>query len=262
MLKRQDSLKIPPVAEKLLDRVVLDLHPADAMYHGNDGHYLFVGATAVSVILAAMQIAGIASVGRILDFGSGAGRVTRWFRAAFPDAEITVADIRKDDLDFCAKTLSAKTWISGTDIDALAAPDSYDLIWVGSVLTHLSAADTRKLLGKLIGWTRERGLIVVSLHGRKAIDYAGRRVVEYIPELKWETIVAGYRRHGYGYADYAGERGYGVSLTSLDWIGREIERFPELRLVLFSEYAWDNHHDVLALQRVSQEMMVATPGMM
>jgi trans-aconitate methyltransferase len=92
---------------------------------------------------------------KILDFGCGAGRVTRWLCAAFPEAEISVTDLRETDLEFCAKNFRVTPWLSGTEIDALQAPDRYDLIWVGSVLTHLSAAKSLNLLNKLIGWTRQ-----------------------------------------------------------------------------------------------------------
>ena len=249
MLTRPAALNLPVVAETVFDRLVLEVDPNDQMYGGNDGHYLSVGASALNVIAAALQIADVRSVNNILDFGSGAGRVARWLRCAYPSAEMTVTDVREADLDFCVSKLGAKKWHSGTDIDALKAPGTYDLIWVGSVLTHLSAERSLRLLHKLIDWTRDRGVVVVTLHGRMVIRLRSSGRVQYIYEEGWQQVMSGYERDGYGYADYPGQDGYGLSLTALEWIGREVARLPDVRLLLASEHAWDGHHDVVALQR-------------
>ena len=251
MLTRPAALSLPAVAETVFHRLVLEVDPNDQMYGGNDGHYLSVGASALNVIAAALQIAEIQSVSNILDFGSGAGRVARWLRCAYPKAEITVTDVREADLDFCVSRLGARKWHSGTDIDALEAPGTYDLIWVGSVLTHLSAEKSLNLLHKLISWTQNGGIVVVTLHGRMVVRLRSSGRLQYIYDEGWQQLVSGYERDGYGYADYPGQEGYGLSLTALEWVGREVTRLPNVSLLLASEHAWDLHHDVVALQRDS-----------
>jgi SAM-dependent methyltransferase len=251
MLTRPADLKFPPVAEKAFGRVDRRLYPDDGMFQGNDEHYLWVGASALKAIDAAIQLAGIDGVMKVLDFGCGAGRVTRWLCAGFPEAEISATDLRESDLEFCAKTFGVTAWPSGIDIDALQAPDCYDLIWAGSVLTHLPAAKSLNLLNKLIGWTRQGGLVVVSLHGRAAIDNRRRNVLAYLHDAGWQAIESEYHRLGYGYADYENQTGYGISVVSLDWIAKRVMEMANVRLVLLSERTWDNHHDVLALQIVS-----------
>jgi SAM-dependent methyltransferase len=250
MLIKPVDLRFPPVAERAFGRVNLCLHPDDVMFQGHVEHYLSVGASALNVIDAALQVAGINGVMKILDFGCGAGRVTRWLCAAFPEAEISVTDLRETDLEFCAKNFRVTPWPSGTEIDALQAPDRYDLIWAGSVLTHLPAAKSLNLLNKLIGWTRPGGLLVVSLHGRTAIDIRRRNVWAYLHDSGWQTIENEHRRIGYGYADYENQTGYGIAVVSLDWIAKWVMDMSSVRLVLLTERAWDNHHDVLALQIV------------
>jgi hypothetical protein len=39
------------------------------------------------------------------------------------------------------------------DIDALRAPTRYDLNWLGSVATHLSAENVERLLDVMLSWT-------------------------------------------------------------------------------------------------------------
>jgi hypothetical protein len=75
MLVRPDGLVLPPAAEQVYHQVKLDLYDNDCMYQGNAGHYLSVGASALNVVTAALQLAGISRIGSILDFGAGAGRV-------------------------------------------------------------------------------------------------------------------------------------------------------------------------------------------
>jgi SAM-dependent methyltransferase len=220
------------------------------MFQGNDEHYLSVGASALKAVDVALKVAGIDGVMKILDFGCGAGRVTRWLRAAFPEADISVTDLRVSDLEFCVKNFRVTAWPSGTDIDALQAPDRYDLIWAGSVLTHLSAAKSLNLINKLISWTHPRGLVVVSLHGRAAIENRRRNLCAYLHDSGWQAIESEYQRLGYGYADYENQTGYGISVVSLDWIAKRVMDMSNVRLVLLTERAWDNHHDVLALQIV------------
>jgi hypothetical protein len=55
---------------------------------------------------------------------------------------------------------------------------------------------------------------------------------------------------GYGYSDYPGQRGYGISLSSPAWILDVAKRIEGSRIVLYGEALWDNHHDVVALQAV------------
>jgi cyclopropane fatty-acyl-phospholipid synthase-like methyltransferase len=74
---------------------------------GGHEHYFAVGKSALNVIQATLVLAGVNSPKTILDFGCGAGRVTRWLRAAFPDAKISACDTREEDLKF-VRQLSAR----------------------------------------------------------------------------------------------------------------------------------------------------------
>src|SRR5271169_6557462 len=127
MLKVPADLDLPKFVEPFLHRLNLALADDDAMYGGNDHHYLSCGASALAVILSSLQLAGTQAPSSILDFGGGAGRVTRWLRAAFPDASIDICDLRTNDTEFCSGAFQANGWVSGTDIASLKAPREYDL---------------------------------------------------------------------------------------------------------------------------------------
>jgi hypothetical protein len=242
------DLALPRATRPFLSKVSLDLDQGDAMYAGNDRHYLSCGASALNVILAALGLADRPDPATILDFGSGAGRVTRWLRAAFPLAVLDVCDLREQDVRFCRDTFQAQTWVSGSSIGDLSAPHAYDLIWLGSVVTHLSSEVTERLLPKMLSWTRSGGLVVMSLHGRYAFQRQEMGEFCYIDNGRWQRIKAGYETAGYGYSDYDGQKGYGISLTKPSWVAALIERLTGARMITLSEKAWDSHHDVVAIQ--------------
>ena len=226
------------------------------MFQDNLLHYFSCGASALNVINAAVALAELTSVQSVLDFGSGAGRVTRWLRAAYPQAALTVADLRGQDLAFCATEFGAQTWVAGTVVADLVAPGTYDLIWVGSVLTHLSEGQSMALTRKLLSFLDPNGLLVMSVHGRFAHGNATRAGM-YGVDAAWPAIEQAYAATGYGYADYPGQDGYGISLTKPSWTARFVEAMPDVRLVLLSERAWDGHHDIVALQNTPAAKNVA-----
>ena len=225
------------------------LSPTDVMYVGNADHYFSCGESALRVLLAAIDLANIAPPKSILDFGAGAGRVTRWIKAAFPDSRIHACDIRKHDMEFLRSSLGVEASTVGTNIDLLTVPGRYDVIWVGSVITHLPAARTRDLVAKLLSFCNPGGLLIASFHGRYAIERQESGHL-YIHDEGWQRIKSGYVSSGYGYADYEGQSDYGISVCSTQWVIRIVQSMNSVRLVLLGERAWDDHHDVVAIKKI------------
>jgi hypothetical protein len=67
-----------------------------------------------------------------------------------------------------------------------------------------------------------------------------------------ERIGIDYTKTGYGFEDYRGEKNYGVSLTSPEWIRARVRELGGLREVYFKECGWDNHQDVFGFVRESR----------
>jgi SAM-dependent methyltransferase len=224
--------------------------PGDVMYQGNMEHYLSCGASALGVLTTAIGLARIQPPRRILDFGAGAGRVTRWLKAAFPDARIQACDLREEDMEFLRSALGVEAWTVGSDMDVTSIPGPFDVIWVGSVITHLPEAGTRRLIEKLLSICNPGGLVALSSHGRFAIEQQDRGVFRYIHDSAWQLIKSGYGDHGYGFAEYEGRSDYGVSVIGMRWLVDWVHAKRGIQLVLLSERAWDNHHDVFVIQKV------------
>ena len=228
------------------DKVDLRITSDDGM-ESNDVHYLLVGASALDAIIAAVRLGGRPDPARVLDFGSGAGRVTRWLKAAYPAAQLCCCDLRSQDVAFCSDVFQADAWVSGTDVAALDFKGCYDLIWMGSVLTHLDESVSRRLIDRAMEALNPGGLLVATTMARAARAIQDENPI-FLEGAGWPTVKRGYDETGYGYVDYDGQQGYGLSLSRPAWVTDLATRYSGRRLVMFSERIWDNLQDVFALQ--------------
>lgn len=233
-----------PIDARFQD-MVTEIAPDDAMFDGDADHYLSVGLSALRAIEAALD--GRPVPRRILDLPCGHGRVTRLLRARFPDAAIAASDIDHAGVAFAASRFRAEGVPSDGDFRSLDIGQEFDLIWVGSLLTHLSPLMARRLFDFAVGHMALGATLVVSSHG----SWVAKRLRSWGyglgPPLA-RAVLEEYKRTGYGYRDYPGEQGYGISLISRDWIGAALAGSP-LQLVAYAERGWDDHQDVLVLRR-------------
>jgi len=230
--------------------------PNDYMYAGDKPggheHYFSVGRSALRAISSCLSArleypGGDGPVGSILDFGCGYGRVCRYLRSAFPEADLSVSDPFEDCARFCAEHFSC------TDIEGALHPERFDLIWVGSVFTHLSEGEVSELLFQLAAALRPNGLLVFTTHGRFswARHFADRTAELYIPgRLQNDRIVAGYLNSGYGFVRHPGQN-EGVSIISPGWVHRQLMGSTGLLQVYFQERGWDYHQDVYGVVRTA-----------
>ncbi|MGH6811777.1 MAG: class I SAM-dependent methyltransferase [Methylocella sp.] len=232
------------------DRVDLNISERDGMLQGNREHYFRVGRGALAAVQTVASMWGNNEFESILDFGCGHGRVLRWLRAAYPNAELVASDILDDGVAFCAEAFVATPWLATIDIETLNASKRFDLIWAGSVITHLPEKSTQALLNKFVSWLRPGGIAVFSSHGRTALRKQGHRPFDYFAGGNQTAAIGGYYRDGYGYADYPNLTGYGCSFIRVDWLWRFLEGNPDVDLVSVTEAAWDFHQDVVSVKRV------------
>jgi SAM-dependent methyltransferase len=228
----------------VLERVDPHVDPADAMHAGDSAHYLSVGLSAIGCIDAA----GVTDPRRILDLPCGHGRVLRALAAAFPGAELTACDLDRHGAGFCAAQFGAAPVYASRDVSDLALPGGFDLIWCGSLATHLGAGDTRALLERLGAALAPGGTLVITTHGHRVAGRLADGEADYqlTPEGIRE-LLEGYRETGFGYADYAWSPGYGVSVMVPDWLAAP----AGLERTYLAERAWDDHQDVHAFTRGS-----------
>ncbi|HEV3211159.1 MAG TPA: class I SAM-dependent methyltransferase [Chthoniobacterales bacterium] len=230
-------------------KVSLRVDREDMMYEIDPTHYFCVGYSALFCVEQALEKAAKTSVKSILDFGSGHGRVLRTLAARFPHAALTAADVNVAAVDFCAKAFGAAPVYSDANFSRLVFGTRFDLIWVGSLFTHMSAERWTTLLKLFRSVLTEDGMAVFSTHGSEAerrLREGETRFYGLEPE-RIAKILEEHGAHGFGYSDYRKSPGYGVSLSSPEWVSFQVTALG-FEPVLYLKNAWDNHHDVWAVR--------------
>jgi len=179
----------------------------------------------------------------------GGGRVTRHLVKFLPEAAIHVAELDKRNEDFVVRTFGATPIAAAADFSK-GPLRTFDLVFVGSLLTHLPANRFAAALRWFMAALALDGLLVVTTHGRRG-DYCERTINRHIDPALWDAVGRSRDETGFGYVETernaAGS--YGFSLATPSWVLRLVENEPTCRVLGFHEAAWSDHQDALILQR-------------
>lgn len=233
------------------------ISPRDEMYLGVLRTYFAVGLSGLECVEEAIRAAEIGPPDRVLDLPSGHGRVLRFIVDRFPDARVTACDLGSDEVNFCAATFGTRAVVSRTDMEALKLDERFDLIWCGSLITHLDESRIEALLRFFHRHLEPGGLLVFSTHGDHAVDNlrAGKLFSYGLSSVATQFALRSYASTGFGYSDYdAGNNpGYGVSFTSTTWIRSAIERVGGFREVYCAEKSFGGHQDTYGIVREADD---------
>jgi SAM-dependent methyltransferase len=215
---------------------------------GRRGLYFQLGAAALRSVRLALLAAGKGAPERILDFPCGHGRVLRMLKAEFPDAALTAGDLNADGVRFCERTFGATPVQSSLQPGDVTIEGQFDLIWCGSLLTHLDRDRWAGFFSLLVDAVEPGGVLVFTVYGLpRAEQIRTREALHGIGEHGAQKILAEFDRDGFGYADYEGQTLSGMSITSPSWVCEQIARTRSLRLVTYHECGWHGQQDVVAV---------------
>jgi SAM-dependent methyltransferase len=227
----------------LVGKVSCRVHFNDGMYLiSPPDEYLAAGISAVRCIEHVLaQSAGHRDVRTILDFACGYGRVLRFLKPRFPVAGITASDINPEALDFCRSAFSVKTVSSNVDFTRLLVAGRFDLIWCGSLITHIDENAAARLLRFFHDHLSPGGVCIFTTHGNRAAE----KMPKYgLSETAQRQVLSQFRTTGYGYADYPGQRGNGISLVSHKCMAAIARTAGEWNQTAFLDHGWHNLQDV------------------
>jgi hypothetical protein len=173
---------------------------------------------------------------------------------------ITACDLNKEGVDFCKREFGTNSLYSRQNLCELVFPNKYDLIWVGSLLTHLDVETAIAFLHVLMDPLLPSGLIVFTTHGEGclytpgiAFFYSGMPIAnsrEELAELE-DKLMLQFSLDRFCYAPYARGGSYGNTIHHRSFIeelmGKQFSR--QLRLVRFREQGWDGLQDVWTYQK-------------
>jgi 2-polyprenyl-3-methyl-5-hydroxy-6-metoxy-1,4-benzoquinol methylase len=267
-----------------LHEAYLDLIPnvaqivaADEQMGGaqNPRHYFGVGQSALRLVKLGLLAGGksLDSVRSILDFPCGHGRVLRTLHAAFPRARLTASDLLREGVAFCVDAFGATPVYSQPmpTVDIFPDAGNYDLIFVGSLMTHLDSPHWPHFLGLFEALLAPEGLLIVTTHGpfvayrlQHGETYGYQDAHAPKDTRPWTAadgaalagaanhgilhLLRQYQQTGFGYLD-DGSGCYGITRATPVWTLQQCERLQSLRVATYLERGWDNHQDAVMLSK-------------
>lgn len=249
-----------------LPEIIRTIHPQDSMWQPGESWYFAAGRSALRLVDLAVRASWLPSVTSILDLPCGHGRVGRYLRAAYPEAELFFCDIEKSGADFCAETFGGTAIHSRPELTEVALP-KVDIIWVGSLFTHVDQERMQRWLRYLCGHLNQDGMLIATFHGEWSLRM--QDIYPMIDAGNWQRIVDQYRREGYGYAPYpnaanhaeecVNAQDYGISLCHPHRLLEAIRDIPDVRLAGYMERGWADNHDVAIIAKDDRDRPW-TPG--
>lgn len=254
--------------------VIRKISPDDTMIKypplgGGRKQYFALAEEVVKIIRWTLRAVDSEDPRSILDYPSGHGRVLRMLKGAFPEARLTAADIDHLAVNFCVESFGAEPIYSHMHSHEVPPDSEFDLIWSGSLLTHLDADRICSFLELFESRLSLGGLVVFTTSSRGGYEILRRLLPDGdpaqvapadidaarqyfpFPEEALPDFAASYENHGFAFLDLAEGVGYGTSLASPAWVCKQLERFPRLRLVNYMERGWGSVQDVVACQRAT-----------
>ena len=222
----------------------------DMFVSGSRDHYMAVGRSAIDLIAAAMLAAQKSRVAAVLDLPCGGGRLTRHLKAFLPEAQLYVGDLNKPKEAFVVATFGATPINPQADF-SVPASNRFDLIFVGSLVTHVGPNQYERAIRWFIDALAPDGLLTFTTHGRRTMHLFGPT----FHSGEWQQGCRSYADTGFGYLPYDpamppdGPESHGTGLSAPSWVARLVESEPGARFVSRGEGAWASNQDVVVLQK-------------
>ena len=231
--------------------------------------YFEVGADALRCIEDGLGAAKVTEVRRVLDLPSGYGRVLRHLRRRWPAAAITAMDVLPDAVSFCARRFAARPVVSRDPLWLVdEAGDGYNVLWSGSLLTHLPATAWPSVLTYFRDRVTVGGAVIFTTHGERSAGLVRRDPAEVLAVHSatgglWDgdygigeqaqALLRDLDRTGFGYAPYAWSRDarWGTSVSQPAWVQDVIGSIGGLELARHVAHGWFQHQDVWTCVRTS-----------
>ena len=115
----------------------------------------------------------------------------RFLAQRFPEAEITACEIQRGPVQFCVRTFGAQPAYSSVNLDEVELGKKFDLIWCGSLVTHLNERDIVALFRLFARHLTLGGLAVFTTHGDFAAGgYRGGSLTTQFPKVRSSALSA------------------------------------------------------------------------
>lgn len=173
--------------------------PAVALFH-----YYNVGLAALNKL--SEELGELDQISSVLDFGSGYGRGSRFLPAFFPNAKISVSEIKPGALAFQASQFGYNTIHHSEDPKSFMG-DNFDLIIAVSVFSHLPEEATMNWLRALTDCLSKGGSLLFTYNPRGAGITGDYEFIAQSEDLGMEWVSDRIKQSNqYGSAFYSEQR--------------------------------------------------------
>jgi trans-aconitate methyltransferase len=180
------------------------VHPSDEMHatlrqlglaaDAAEFEYLRSGREPLQLLEHVLRRAGTrcAEQASLLEFACGYGRLTRWLVHALPAARVHASDIMPEAVAHVRASHGVHAFVSDTQPEHVELGGPHDLIWVGSLFSHLPEPRFRAWLARLGASLSPRGLLAFSTHGEslQAADARNERGFVFEPHSENQRLVS------------------------------------------------------------------------
>lgn len=207
--------------------------------------YMQSGGRMMNVVslLADFAFKGLSNVRSFLEFACGYGRFTRHWVMKYPPERTFVSDIYKEAVDWQHQQLGVCGVYSTPSPKEFPLVATFDIIFVGSLFSHLPKNLFEEWLKKLFGMLSPNGVIAFSVHDSRLLPYTKFKFFRKKKQL--------FHYFGRSESNSLSRKIYGTSHVSEKYVAELINKVcPESRGVYrrFANGLYENQ-DIYIIQR-------------
>lgn len=178
----------------------------------------------------------------ILDFGSGHGRVSRFLALAYAPEQIWISDIKPDAVMFQKNHLGVNGFVSTASPMAFMQNQTFDLIFCGSLFTHLPERLYTQWLEALSSWLNPGGILVFSVHDISILGADPNQNGFYFHAANEDLLFPEIEGH------LADNQQYGITYSGEFFIQKTVQQLRNMTLIAKWEKEYGGKQDVYILQ--------------
>jgi SAM-dependent methyltransferase len=222
--------------------------------------YLCCGASIYRMLTRVAADAGrkLEELGLVLDFGCGPGRGLRLFLRHASQIRCVGIDVDAVMIEWCRANFPFGEFHVNREQPPTDLPSStFGLIYGISVFTHLSEANHFDWLAELGRLVRPSGLLVLTVHGRRALERALKDEAKLdllsTPREDLDRVRSDLDLKGFAFVDQPGGHLnhdlYGITFVTEDYVRRRWSK--DFEVTAYQSAALDDWQDVVVLRRRS-----------
>ena len=178
---------------------------------------------------------------KLLEFASGYGCVTRHLNIILGNnVEITSCDIHKEAVDFITDKMKIKTVLSHSVPEKLQIEEKYDIVFALSFFSHMPETTWGRWIQKLFSCVAKPGYFIFTTHGTESLKFFGN------PEVP----SSGFWFHPDSEQKDLDVAEYGTTITTPEYVKRELHTKIKAPIVLFKPAFWWEHQDLYVVANI------------